>query len=290
MATIGTPIMRTWGNSGAREPISNNMLHNRPQGLIDPDKLNKTTGDTEVEFNSFEEMINSFVLARMGHPIVRVELTPYQIKTCIDESITQLDYHAPYWANQMAVFDASATINLYELPSWMLNNLFNVIYKKSLLSIQAQAGTLEFDFFIKYFQDNYLFNNFGVGDYYLLQSTMEMTRKILGQDGTWDIIGGKYLQLYPPPATTPEEVIVQYKALDSNNIPPAFMNWIQKYALACAKVLLGEIRSKYAVIPGPAGGAQMNGQALIQEGMQEKEILKQELLSEIEDPPKFSAY
>ena len=100
MATIGTPIMRTWGNSGAREPISNNMLHNRPQGLIDPDKLNKTIGDSEVEFNSFEEMINSFVLARMGHPIVRVELTPYQIKTCIDESITQLDYHAPYWANQ----------------------------------------------------------------------------------------------------------------------------------------------------------------------------------------------
>ena len=119
---------------------------------------------------------------------------------------------------------------------------------------------------------------------------MEMTRKILGQDGTWDVIGGKYLQLYPPPSVTPEEVIVQYKALDSNNIPPAFMNWIQKYALACSKVLLGEIRSKYAVIPGPAGGAQMNGQALIQDGNQEKQLLKQELLSEIEDPPKFSAY
>lgn len=290
MATIGNPILRGWGNSGAREPLSNNMLEQKPRGQIDPETLNKTTLQTAVEFNSFEEVINSFVLARMGHPVVRVELTPYQIKTCIDEAITKLDFHAPYWANQMAVFDASAGVNMYSLPAWITHNIFNVVYKKSLLSIQAQAGTLEFDFFIKYFQENYLFNNFGVGDYYLLQSTMEMTRKILGQDGTWDILNGQYLQLYPPPSVTPEEVIIQYKALDSNNIPPAFMLWIQKYTLACAKVLLGEIRSKYSVIPGPAGGAQMNGMALIQEGNQEKEQLHQELITEIEDPPKFSAY
>jgi len=290
MATIGNPIMRGWGDSGARVPISNNMLENEPLGYINPDTLNTATEASLVEFNAFEETINSFVLARMGHPIVRVELTPYQIKTCIDEAVTKLDYHAPKWATQMAVFDASAGVNLYALPTWVVHNLENVVYKKSLLSIQAQAGTLEFDFFLKYFQDNYLFNNFSIGDYYLLQSTMEMTRKILGQDGTWDIINGQYLQLYPPPTTTPEPVVVQYRAIDTNVIAPAWRNWLQKYALACAKVVLGEIRSKYAVIPGPAGGAQMNGAALIQEGNQDKEKLQQELVSEIEQPPRFSTY
>ena len=290
MATIGKPIITVWGDSGAREPISNNILDHRPVGLIDAFELNKTTLQEGVEFDAFEETINSFVLARMGHPIVRVELTPYQIKTCIDEAITKLDYHSPNWAKQFAIFDASAGVNLYSFPPWLMNSLTNVIYKKSLLSIQAQAGTLEFDFFIKYFQDNYLFNNFSIGDYYLLQSTMEMTRKILGQDGTWDVIGGKYLQLYPPPTTTPERVIIEYRALDSDTLAPAYRNWAQRYTLACAKVLLGEIRSKYAVIPGPAGGAQMNGQALIQEGMQEKQLLQQELVMEIEEPPKFSTY
>ena len=290
MASIGKPIMSTWGNSGALVPISNDMLENKPQGLIDPGKLNTTLEGDPVEFNKFEESINSFVLARMGHPIVRVELTPYQVKTCIDEAITKLDYHAPSWTRQMAVFDASAGVNLYSLPTWVVNNLYNVVYKKSLLSIQAQAGTLEFDFFLKYFQDNYLFNNFSIGDYYLLQSTMEMTRKILGQDGTWDIINNKYLQLYPPPTSTPERVILEYKAIDSDTIAPAYRNWIQKYTLACAKVLLGEIHSKYAIIPGPAGGTQLNGAALIQEGNQDKEKLQQELVNEIEEPPKFSTY
>lgn len=290
MATIGKPMMSTFGNSGAAGPMSDNMLDNVPLGVIDPSQLNNTTEADGVEFNHFEETINSFVLARMGHPIVRIELTPYQIKTCIDESITKLDYHSPTWTRQFAVFDASANINLYELPKWVINNLYNVVYKRSLLAIQSQAGTLEFDFFIKYFQDNYLFNNFNVGDYYLLQSTMEMTRKILGQDGTWDIINNQYLQLTPPPSNTPERVILEYKALDSNTIAPAYRNWIQKYALACAKVLLGEIRGKYAVIPGPAGGTQLNGAALIQEGNAEKQQLQQELISEIEQPPRFTTY
>ena len=290
MAKIGNPIMRRWGNSGARTPISDNMLQNKPLGHIDPDNLNTTTEASLVEFNTFEETINSFVMARMGHPIVRVELTPYQIKTCIDEATTKLDYHAPTWTKQFAVFDASAGVNIYSLPTWIVHNIENVVYKKSLLSIQSQAGTLEFDFFLKYFSDNYLFNSFSIGDYYLLQSTMEMTRKILGQDGTWDIINGQYLQLYPPPSTTPEEVVVEYRAIDTDTIAPAYRNWLQKYALACAKVVLGEIRSKYAVIPGPAGGAQMNGAALISEGNQEKEQLQQELVNEIEQPPRFSTY
>ena len=290
MASIGKPIISTWGNSGARAPMSNNILDHKPLGDINPDTLNKTTGAGEVEFNQFEETINSFVMARMGHPIVRVELTPYQIKTCIDESVTKISYHAPKWSTQYAVMDASAGVNLYTLPTWLANSITNVVFKKSLLSIQAQAGTLEFDFFIKYFNDNYLFNNFSIGDYYLLQSTMEMTRKILGQDGSWEIINGQYLQLFPPPSHTPERVIIEYRALDTNTMAPAYINWIQKYTLACAKVVLGEIRSKYAVIPGPAGGAQMNGQALIQEGNKDKELLMAELMNEIEEPPRFTTY
>lgn len=290
MATIGKPIITTWGQSGVVDPISNNILDNTPVGYINPDTLNKTTESEATELNPFEEQINSFVLARMGHPIVRVELTPYQIKTCIDESVTLLDYHTPYWATQFAVFDGSAGVNIYAMPPWILNNLVNVVYKKSLLSIQAQAGTLEFDFFIKYFQDNHLFNNFSIGDYYLLQANMEMTRKILGQDGTWDIINNQYIQLTPPPTTTPEPIILQYRHLDTNTMPPAYLNWVQRYTFACAKILLGGIRSKYSLIPSPAGGAQMNGIALIAEGEKEKEILKTELMKEIEEPPRFSTY
>lgn len=290
MANIAVPKITTFGNSGAREPFSNDLRDHETRGVLDATELNKTTLHDGVEFNDFEETIRSFVMARLGHPVVRVELTPYQIKTCIDEALTKLDFYTPMWTNQYAVFDASAGASLYEIPQYILNNLSYVVYKKTLLAIQSQAGTLEFDFFLKYFQDNYLFSNFGISDYYLMQSTLEMTRKILGMDGSWTILNNKYLNLTPTPSVTPERVLLEYKAIDTETIAPAYRNWAQKYSLACAKLLLGEIRSKFATVPGPGGGVQFKGELLMQEGAKEKETLELELTDALQMPARFSTF
>ena len=188
---------------------------------IDSSKLNNGTLADEVEFTPFEQTIKDFILARLGHPIVRVELTDFQLKTAIDESITNLDYHAPFWNTQVATFETSGNINTYVLPMHIANNLTYCAYKKSLLSIQPQAGTLEFDFFIKYFQDNFVFSDFAISDFYLLQTHLEMTRKVLSQEGTWDLINGNVLQLYPSPVRR-EAVILVYRGLDTGTMPVSY--------------------------------------------------------------------
>ena len=259
-------------------------------GDIDQDKLNKNTLVDGVEFNTFETTIKDYILSKLGHPVVRVELAPLQLKIAIDEATTKLSYHAPVWTKQFATFEASAGCNLYELPSFVLNNLTYVVYKKTLLSIQSQAGTLEFDFFIKYFQDNHLFGDMAVGEFYLMQSHLETMRKVLSQEGSFDIINNKYLQISPKPVQTPQVVILEYRAIDSNTIHPAYRNWIQQYATAVSKGILGEIRSKYTMLPSPGGGAQLNGAALKQESVQEMEKLLQQLLQEIEEPPVFTMF
>ena len=149
--------------------------------VIDGSKLNVANLQDPVELTPYEKTIKDFILARLGHPVVRVELTDFQIKTILDEAITALDYHAPFWTMQIAAFECSAGVNAYVLPLHIANNLSYVAYKKSLLSIQNMAGTLEFDFFIKYFQDNFLFSNFSVSDFYLMQTHLESMRKILSQ-------------------------------------------------------------------------------------------------------------
>ena len=260
-----------------------------PAGDIDPDKLNTGKLTDTVEFSLFDQSIRDYILARLGHPVVRVELTEFQLKSCIDEAITKLDYHAPLWALQMATFEASAGINVYELPRYILNNIEYVVYKKTLLTIEAGAGTLEYDFFIKYFQDNFLMSNFSVGDFYLLQQSLEMMRKVLSQEGSWNVIDNRCLQIYPIPVVS-DTVIVEYRALNSDTIQPAYRNWIQKFALAVSKTVLGQIRGKYVTLPSPGGGATLNGDKLIAEGEKEMERLEQELISQIEDPPCFTAY
>jgi hypothetical protein len=114
-------------------------------------------------------------------------------------------------------------------------------------------------------------------------------RKILSQEGSWEVINNRYLQIHPRPVKT-QEVILEYRAIDSDTIHPAYRNWIQKYALAIAKGILGEIRSKYAMLPSPGGGAQLNGQVLKQESVQEMEKLEEQLILEIEEPPVFTTF
>lgn len=288
MAKIIRPKVTTYGNSfadNASDTITDHETLDKKE--IDLDNLNKTRQSDIIEFTDFEQQVRDYALASLGHPIVRVELNDHQLKLCVDEAITELDYHAPQFTRQMAVFYTTAGVNVYEIPNYILRNLAYVTFKKSLLSIQSQAGTLEFDFFIKYFQDNYLFDSFTIGDFYLLQSTLETTRRILGQDGGWDIIDGKYLQLYPSPAMG-DTAILEFRGINSSTMTPKMLNWIQKYATACSKALLGQVRGKFAVVPGPGGGTQLNGAQLIQEAVQDKQALKEELINEVEEPPMFT--
>ena len=117
-----------------------------------------------------------------------------------------------------------------------------------------------------------------------------MTRKILGQEGSFNVVDGKYLLLMPAPVTTPQQVIVEYRAISTESIHPAYRNWIQRYTLASAKGILGQIRGKYKTLPSPAGGAQLNGDELMRQSEQEKKVLLEELIGEIEMPPVFTTY
>jgi len=270
---------------------SNTSSFTAPSGDIPYDSLNRRYFSETVEFNRFYTIIKDFVKARLGFPVVRVELDDFQILTAIDEAISKLDYHAPDWCTQLAAFKCVPRVNMYELPSFMVNNFRYAAYKKSLLSVPLAGNSLEMDFFIKYFQENFLFNDFSVGDFLLLKMHLKQIRKILGREGSFQITNNKYLMVYPTPVIDDlEDVVIEYKCLNSDTLHHYFISWMQRYTLAISKGILGEIRGKYATLPSPQGGAQLNGAALIEESQREMELLENQLLQEIEEPAPFSAY
>jgi hypothetical protein len=272
-------------------PNANTSSFTGPEGDIPYDSLNRRYFSDNIEFNRFYLIIKDFIKARLGHPVVRVELDDFQILTAIDESVSKLDYHAPDWCTQLAAFNVKANVNMYELPSFMVNNFRYAAYKKSLLSIPLAGQNLEMDFFIKYFQDNFLFQDFAVSDFLLMKMHLKSIRKILGREGSFQIVNNKFLMVYPTPVRDDTEtVVIEYKCLNSETLHHYFMSWIQRYALAISKGILGEIRGKYATLPSPQGGAQLNGAALIQESEKEMELLENQLLQEIEEPAVFTTY
>jgi len=258
-------------------------------GEIDYSTLNRRRFSDSVQFSNFYKGIKDFVLARLGAPVVRVELSEFQVLTAIDEAITKLDYHAPNWCTNYMTFITKGGENVYELPRFVMNNLQYVVYKKTLLSVAAHSNTLEFDFFVKYFQDNFLFKDFSVADFLIMTSHLEQIRKILSRDGTFEVVDNQKLFIYPMPLQT-EEVIVQFRSLNSDTLHPYFLNWVQKFSVSVCKVILGGIRGKYDVIPSPGGGARLNGDTLTNDGNAEQEKLIEDLLMEIEEPPAITTF
>jgi len=70
--------------------------------------------------------------------------------------------------------------------------------------------------------------------------------------------------------------------LPFSNLPFTSINsigkqWIRRFALALSKEILGQIRSKFGAIPIPGEPVTLNGEALITQGREEQEKLREEL-------------
>jgi len=70
---------------------------------------------------------------------------------------------------------------------------------------------------------------------------------------------------------------VPYKFITYSSINQPGRQWIRKYTYALAKELLGIIRSKYSSMPIPDGEVTLDGEALKNEGREEKTQLLEEL-------------
>jgi hypothetical protein len=67
------------------------------------------------------------------------------------------------------------------------------------------------------------------------------------------------------------------------NINAIGKHWIRRYALAVAKGMLAEVRSKFQTIPIPGESVTLNGTDLRTQSKEEKDALKEELLKILED-------
>jgi hypothetical protein len=88
-------------------------------------------------------------------------------------------------------------------------------------------------------------------------------------------------EAFSPVTDTPAETVLLWiynKKPDSMLFnSEAIFPWIQDYALAVAKDMLGQAREKFATIAGPQGGTTLNGAALKGEAKAEMEALEEEL-------------
>lgn len=211
------------------------------------------------------EPVKFEILATLGHPQVHVELTEDQLEQIIR---TTGDFIAQYFPleERYAYFYTQPFVSEYPLPAdayWVRE-------------INWDPATVRIgDIFSA---ESFLFNVGNVSgiqnlllDFHLLQAYRKFSQKILGTEGRWEVKGDNMIRLFPTPRGS-FPVVIEYIPIVHRFRSPQAREVTKRMLVAEAKIILGNIRSKFGGIPSPDGGTMnLNGDALRTEGQAEKE-------------------
>lgn len=254
-------------------------------GPVDP--LDKKKLSPRRNRDKVREQIRDYVLLMLGAPVIKIELDDQQVDLCIDQTLKILEMYAGREYYDYYVFNTVPGQSIYTMPP-DVGYIRNVFYKKHP-QFAFQSSDLNGAIPIEYFYPGGAYSSIQgglidpvqpmwgrMGEWVLYKQYEQTYSRISSNIGGWEWVGGfKTVKLYPIPYRA-QAVIVHYmqKMKDWDEVTQA----MQEGALAHAKIILGRIRSKYQSPPGPGGGMQLDGQQLLQEGIEEYKTWKEELI------------
>lgn len=225
-----------------------------------------------VVLKARSEELKKYILTKLGYPHIAVEISEDQLEVLIR---VVGDFIAGYFPleERLAVFTTTPLRATYPMPSdayWIQE----VAWNPAITRIDDIFGI-----------ESYLFAAGNIGnvqnlltDYHLLQAYRKSSAKILGYEGHWEVINEvngdateQLIRLYPTPKGAFPVVVVYYPVVTQFRSPQAKM-LVYDAILAEAKIALGTVRRKLNNMPSPSGGnIGWDGEAMVQEGLKEKE-------------------
>lgn len=223
----------------------------------------------------------------LGGSHVDVELDKKDLLLFRRRAIRQYQRYLPGQA-RAALTTASPSVQKYPIVHPGLNGITHVWFVDEA-QVTGAVDPFDPD---SYITMNGLGNGLTVGQLDQEYSYREMGRRVLSAEpewhGQWE--GSNYfLYLSIPQSTQPYRVSYRYTYhYDSDaeadtlrgpaTIPDCDTDWIVRYAVAQAKMVLGRIRNKFGGIPNAEGGVdEMDGAALVEEGREEERELLEAL-------------
>ena len=237
------------------------------------------------------EEIASFVVMMLGAPKVKVELNRQQLSLAVDQALKIYEQNAPRKDFDWYTFTTVPGQSRYKLEC-DIGIIREVVFGAGRC---GPAGTYN-----AILGDNsvmpYVGGMFpgqsssnrggsvipGMGsmtDWAIFKGYEELFTRMTGGEPSWDYAPDNALILYPNPQRA-LSVTVHYLQRQRNWQDVDY--WIKRYALALAREMLGEIRSKFDRYVGPSGGTTLNGESLISRAKEEQATLEQQILDKFQ--------
>lgn len=234
-----------------------------------------------ADVDDLKKGVFDYVRNRLGGGIVEVELEPEHYETGLEHAVDTFRQKSTSAMEEAYAFlETEKDKNIYQLPPETQE--VRQIFRRGLGS-EVSGGTTNFDPFELAYTNIYLLQSGGTGGlatYDLYSQYQELAQRMLGGYLNYDFNRvSKKLRIirnFRSSTTLLLWVYIQVPIVTLlSDVKKAA--WLKKWTLASCKQMLGEARSKYAVIAGPQGGTSLNGDALKAEASAEMEMLEQEL-------------
>lgn len=237
-----------------------------------------------ADLDTFKQDTVSYIHNRLGGGMIDIELDPEHYETALSTAFNVYKQRAQNaYEESYAFMQLEDGVQEYTLPPEI--QTVRSIYRRTIgTSGQNGASPNSFEPFEAGYLNTYLLTagrTGGLLSYELYAGYQELTARMFGG----------YINFHWNPATHRLTLVRNVKGtgehilLHTFNYKPDVMilqspqsnQWIKDYALAVAKTMIGQARSKFGQIAGPQGGTTLNGDALKQEGKEEIEKLLEDL-------------
>lgn len=223
----------------------------------------------------------------LGSPATKVELTKSQIDTCIDNSLKIIrKYGGQSYKRGFFFLDLNPNQQIYELKDRCVGfhqiTHVNAVYR--LRSAFLRGAYSGYDIFgYAALKQLYTLGTFDILSFHLVSSFIEELEHLFATRITFQWVERtRELKLYNSVHAT-ERVLVDASIERSEQdllVDRETNLWLQRWAVAEAKMMLSQSRGKFQSLPGPNGSTILNAQELITQSEAEKAMLMEEL----EDP------
>lgn len=234
--------------------------------------------------------IADYIRLSLGDGIIDIEADQAHIDMAINQALIRYRQRS-----SNAVEESYAMLDLYpETQEYILpNEIIEVksIFRRGIGSVTGTTAS-QFEPFASGYLNTYMLvagRVGGLASYFLFSSYQELAMRMFGgyMNYTWNRATKKLtlVRKMPNMGQNPASQVSESVLLWVYNYKPdvVILNdhmafpWIQEYAFAKVKMLIGEAREKFATINGPQGGTSLNGAALKAEAKETLDRLELEL-------------
>jgi hypothetical protein len=218
--------------------------------------------------------IKNFVMRRLGYPRIKIYMAEEELDDCVWLAINRYFEYKDVKMST-AYIPGMAGVSNYEIPAGIVPELIHEVIFKPTDPLMSMTGVMQDVYILYYLQNAGGASNFIV-DYWLTLTSYKEYTRVLGNQPHWEIVDEK-LFLDPRPSVD-FTIGIRYSELPSEVVIEN-IRWIKEYTLAQAKLVEGEIRSKFSSFSAGSGEISLNGDALLSAGNQEIQKLEDELFS-----------